>query len=131
MQIKVRDHDTGDLANDLADITRKARSDMVRTVREAGKVGNTVARDNARRTAGKHGKLYPRAFSWEMRSSLFGGAGVIAVEYGPDRGKRQGNMEFEFGSRNSPPHLDLARSADLMGPVLAGEVSRLPDKWFW
>lgn len=131
MRITVGDHNTGDLANDLAGIAKRARKDMVLTVREAGKVGNTVARDNARRTAGTHGKLYPRAFSWEMVGSLFGSGGAIAVEYGPDRGKRQGNMEFEFGSRNQPPHLDLNRSADLMGPVLAGEVRRLPEKWFW
>jgi hypothetical protein len=27
----------------------------------------------------------------------------------------QGGMSFEFGSRNQPPHLDLNRSADIIG----------------
>jgi hypothetical protein len=59
------------------------------------------------------------------------GSTVIQGEYGPDIAHPQGGMSFEGGSRNQPPHNDLAKSADLIGPAFQGEVHRLPDKWFW
>lgn len=124
-------HDIGGLERDLATIARRVGPDMRATVRRATIAGNDVARSNARRTAGAHGKLYPKAFSWDTGSAHgFGGAAYIG-EYGPDAARPQGNMSFEGGSRNQRPHNDLAKSADLMGPALAGEVRRLPDKWFW
>lgn len=123
-------HTLGDLERDMRRIPRMVVADMRDVVREAAIVGNTVARDNARRTAGTHGKLYPRSFTWEMRHSLFGGAGFVA-EYGPVVGRRQGGMSFEFGSRNQPPHLDLNKSADLVGPAFAGEVRQKIGTWFW
>lgn len=125
-------HDIGDLANDCASIARGARKDMVKVVREGIKVGASVARDNAKRSSGKHGKHYPKSITAEMNGIVsFGGAAGISGEYGPDIARPQGGMSFEFGSRNQPPHLDLARSADLIGPSFAQEVSRLPDRWFW
>ena len=39
-----------------------------------------------------------------------------------DVAKPQGDMSFERGSRNQPPHLDLNRSADVIGPQL-GQVA--------
>lgn len=125
-------HGIDDLASDMAGIARGARRDMVKVVREGIKVGASVARDNAKRTAGKHGKHYPRSITSEMYGVVeFGGAAGIAGEYGPDSSKPQGGMSFEFGSRNQPPHLDLARSADTIAPAFLGEVRRLPDGWFW
>lgn len=125
-------HDIDDLANDMASIARGARKDMVDVVREGIRVGASVARDNAKRTAGAHGKHYPKSITSEMHGIVsFGGAAGISGEYGPDSAKPQGGMSFERGSRNQPPHLDLARSADLIGPSFGQEVSRLPGKWFW
>lgn len=129
MRVRVH-HTLGDLERDLRQIPTKARKDMRAVVRQAAITGNTVAKDNARRSSGRHGKLYPRSFTWEMRGSLFGGAGFIA-EYGPDASRPQGGMSFEYGSRNQPPHLDLARSADLIGPAFAQEVRGKIDGWFW
>ena len=123
-------HTLGDLERDARKIPRQAVKDMRAVGREATITGNTVARDNARRTAGRHGKHYPKAFDWETRGSLFGPAGFVG-EYGPNPGRRQGRMSFEGGSRNQPPHLDLAKSADLIGPALAQEVRRKLDSWFW
>lgn len=123
-------HTINDLASDLRRIPDIARRDMRAVVREAAIVGNTVAKDNARRTAGAHGKHYPKAFTWEMRGSLFGGAGFVA-EYGPDANRPQGGMSFEEGSRNQPPHHDLAKSADLIGPSFAQEVRQRMGGWFW
>lgn len=127
----VVEHSIGDLADDMASIAVRAVKDMRATVREAVIVGNTVAKDNARRTAGKHGKHYPRAMSWEMTSFYGFGGGTIVGEYGPESGKPQGDMSFEGGSRNQPPHNDLAKSADLIAPAFLGEVRRLPERWFW
>jgi hypothetical protein len=116
----------------MADIPARAKIDMRSTVREGIKVGNSLAKDFAKSSAGAHGKRYPNAFSTEMRPTFSGfGTSIISGEYGPDIAKPQGGMSFEFGSRNQKPHLDLARSADIVGPALAGEVRRLPDRWFW
>jgi hypothetical protein len=131
MKIRV-DHDIDDLANDLAGIVPRAIRDLRSTVRQAAIVGNTVAKDNARRTAGKHAKLYPRTFSWEMATFYGFGGGEIVAEYGPEaHGQGLLASYLEHGTRNNPPHNDLAKSADLMGPALQGEVRRLPDRWFW
>lgn len=125
-------HGIDDLAADCRKIATTARKDMVRVVREGIKVGNSVAKDFAKESAGAHGKHYHRAFSAEMHGIVsFGGTAGISGEYGPDAAKPQGGMSFEFGSRNQPPHLDLARSADIIGPAFVGEVRRLPDGWFW
>lgn len=121
----------GDLERDLREIAPKAKAEFQGVVREAVKVGNTVARDNAKRSSGAHGKLYPRAFSAQMNrgGGLFGN--TYSGEYGPDTAKPQGGMSFEYGSRNQKPHLDLARSADLIGNALPGEVNAVLDRLFW
>lgn len=121
-----------DLASDTRKVATGARTDMRRVVRNGIRVGNDVAKGYAKRSAGAHGKHYHRAFSAEMHESLFGsGAATISGEYGPERGKRQGDMSFEGGSRNQPGHRDLARSADLIGGSFGQEVAGLPAEWFW
>jgi hypothetical protein len=121
-----------DLERDMKGVIRKVPGDLKRTVREGARVGNDVARENARRSSGTHGKLYPKAFTSEARPPFRGfGTSIYSSEYGPDIAMPQGGMSFEGGSRNQPPHNDLAKSADLMGPALAGEVRRLPESWFW
>lgn len=124
-------HHIRDLANDLGAISRRAQPDMIRLVREGVKVGNMLAKDFARESAGRHGRRYPGAFSAEMQP-VTGGFGVyrVAGTYGPDAAKPQGNMEFERGSRNQKPHLDLARSADIIGPALVKETGDMIDGWF-
>lgn len=124
-------HGIGDLARDLKRIPKRARRDMRQVVRQVAVVGNQVAKDNARRSSGKHGKHYPDSFKADGPvPSLFGGAGFSA-EYGPVASKKQGAMSFEHGSRNQPPHHDLAKSADLIGPTFAQEVRGRMDDWFW
>lgn len=125
-------HGIDGLERECSDIARSARKGMVGVVREGIRTGASLARDNAKRSAGSHGKHYPRSITSEMNGVVeFGGTAGISGEYGPDISKRQGGMSFEFGSRNQPPHLDLARSADVIAPAFYGEVRRLPDRWFW
>lgn len=124
-------HGIDDLADDMVAIARRVRPDMRGVVRDGIRAGADLARTNARRTAGKHGKHYPKAITAEMHTGggLFGN--MISGEYGPDASRPQGGMSFEFGSRNQPPHLDLARSADVIGPAFERSVRDQIDEWFW
>lgn len=117
-------HDIDDLASDMAAIPPKAAGGFARVVRSNAEQGNRLARGFAKQSAGAHGKHYPNAMSTERR-------GPFEWEYGPDAGKPQGGMSFERGSRNQPPHLDLARSADIVGPQLANDASDVIDGLFW
>lgn len=114
----------GDLAADLRNITVVSARDMADTVKTNAESGQRLARGFAKSSAGAHGKHYPKSITTEA-------LGPMKWEYGPDASMPQGGMSFEFGSRNQPPHLDLARSADIVGPRFAREVGRLPDRWFW
>jgi len=121
--------DLSDLVADFKTMRAEARPKMRNVVREGVKAGTVLAKDNAERSAGEHGKWYPKAITGEMTPSLFGN--LIAGEYGPERGRMQGEMSFEFGSRNQKPHLDLARSADIIGGSLAREAREMLDDLFW
>ena len=126
MRVIVESHGLDDLAEDMARITTTARKDMIGVVREGIKVGAADMRDRARRKAGPHGENYYKRISAEMK--LFGALGLIAGEYGP-----VGEPKTEFvgvGFRHGH-NTDVNQSADLIGPAFAGEVRRLPDKWFW
>ena len=92
-----------------------AKFAAVRTVMDS--MGEAFARqwaDNARETAGEHGKHYPDSITADRIVSL----GGIAVDVGPDKSRRQGGMGlgFEFGSQNQPPHLDGLRAQDAIAP---------------
>ena len=123
MRIVVHDG-IGDLADDIAAIPPRAQLDFADVVRSNAYKGNRIARDFAKQSAGKHGKLYPRSFSTESRS-------LTSWEYGPDSSMPQGGMSFEYGSRNQKPHLDLNKSADIIGPQFAKDVGDVIDGLFW
>lgn len=116
------------LESDMKDIAKRSDREMRSTVHDGLKAGNRVARDSAKRTAGAHGKHYHKAFTVEMHP---GGMGHYSGEYGPDESMPQGGMSFERGSRNQPPHLDLAKSADAIQAAFPRKVSKLVDGWFW
>lgn len=94
---------------------RDLRDGLDDAVSTTAREGNNIAKGLARKTAGAHGKRYPSSFY----AARLGHADYI---YGPTSGKAQGGMSFEFGSRNQPPHLDLAKSADIIGTRLAMRV---------
>jgi hypothetical protein len=72
-------------------------------------------RENAKDTAGSHGKLYPRTIGFDGPTQR--GTGRYVATVGPDASLPQGGMSFEFGSINQDPHLDGNRAAD-------GELTR-------
>lgn len=130
--IRVDYSGVSDLARDLTRIPPGMPKQLQSVVRDGAKAGNTLARDFARRSAGTHGKLYPRTFSTNVaRPGSFFGVGRYSAEYGPDASRPQGNMSFEWGSRNQRPHLDLNKSADIIGGSLAQEVRALLGDQFW
>lgn len=127
MRVRVINH-LDDLTSDLRKIAVRSHADMVGVVRDGIRLGSQEARRFAKRSAGEHGKHYPRSITWEIKTQSFG---AIIGEYGPDPALPQGGMSFEHGSRNQPPHNDLKKSADLIGPAFAREVRELPSRWFW
>lgn len=131
MRVRVT-HDIGDLANDCVAVIRKLPREAQAVVNEGARAGNMLARDFARGSAGKHGKHYPNSMTTEAGRAFRGfGAAVFSAEYGPVLGRKQGGMSFEYGSRNQPPHLDLNKSADIVGPALPGEARRMLERLFW
>lgn len=125
-------HTLDGLEDDLRAMPRKEAREMTAVVRDGARIGNQLAREHARRTARKHGKHYPNAMTPETKKPFVGfGAAVYSAEYGPVVGRPQGEMSFEFGSRNQPPHFDLATSADMVGPALVPEVRDALDRMFW
>lgn len=119
-----------DLARDLNTVAREGRRGMIRVTRESVREGANIARMLAFHSANRHhpgaghGKHYWRAITPEMRLPTNG-------EWGPEIDKKQGDMSFEEGSRNQPPHLDMLRSADLEVPKWEKRVSDMVDGLFW
>lgn len=71
-------------------------------------------RKNARRTAKKHGRRYPRTITTEQVPV----ADAIEWTVGPESMLPQGGMGrgFEFGSVHQPPHLDGTGAAVIEEP---------------
>jgi hypothetical protein len=128
MRVRVTEH-LGDL---IATFEKAAVDGPVKfrgVVKEGIRVGNIVAKDFARESAGAHGKLYHRAFSAEMHRG--GAPHVYSGEYGPNPALPQGGMSFEWGSRNQPPHQDLNKSADIIGPAMVRETRDAVQELLW
>lgn len=122
MRVRVR-HRIDRLADDYANLPPRAAEGMARLVRENADLGRDLARALARESAGAHGKHYHKAITSE-------GTGMFEAEFGPDEAKPQGGMSFERGSRNQPPHNDLAQAADAVLPAMAADVRKLITRLF-
>lgn len=117
MSVHIDSSQIKELAVSFDRVPNRATHDVAKVVERTAKHGNTVAQGFATSSAGSHGKWYPRAFEAES-AGLLG----LSWRYGPVATRRQGGMSFEFGSRNQPPHLDLAKSADLIGLTFSRDV---------
>lgn len=124
MGVSIESAGIHDLASDCQRIPLGATRHADRAVGAVARDGQKIARANARRNSGTHGKHYPRSITAERKA-------LAQWEYGPDAAMPQGGMSFEFGSRNQPPHLDLAKSADVIGPTLAKRVGDAIQDAFW
>lgn len=125
-------HGIGDLARDLSRVPPELYRKGTRVVAKNARDGGMTARRIAKWTAGAHGKHYPKAITWDRGRAFLGfGGGQMVAEYGPDSSRPQGGMSFEDGSRNQPPHNDLAQSRDLIRPAFHRDVDHLIDDLFW
>lgn len=112
MEIRVTG-DVSDLAADLKMLATRTRPEMSKVVRDAAQNGNRHARAFASEQHTMWSDVdadYPAAFTVEAITPL-------KFEYGPDASRPQGSKAsgYEFGSINQAyPHLDLARSADIV-----------------
>lgn len=112
------------LADNLADVPRKAVPALRAGMTEAGE---TVARswqNSARRTHDSHAKHYPESIDSEILS----GFGTVGVEIGPNRASKQGFLGYilEFGGEKSPAYLlGAAALAAAEGPTERAIVQAL------
>lgn len=135
MKVTVR-HTLRDFEDDQKDVAKRADRDMKACVRDGAKAGNEIAKAYAREKngPGSHAKYYPGTFAASAVRSFSGfGGSAYQAEYGP-LARGQGILApiLETGDRSeNAPQMNLARSADRIGPSFAQEVRRLPDGWFW
>lgn len=135
MKVSVH-HTLRDFADDQKDVAKRADRDMRATVREGARAGNEIAKTLAREKnpPGSHSKQYPGTFAASPVRGFSGfGGSAYQAEYGP-LARGQGILApiLENGDRSAnAPQMNLARSADRIGPSFAQEVRGLPDKWFW
>lgn len=129
MRVRVR-HSIDRLADKYEEIPVKAVRGMIDIVQDNIDLGRDLSKSLARESAGTHGKHYPKAITSEMHggSGLFGN--TYSGEWGPDSARPQGGMSFENGSRNQPPHNDLAQAADRVGASAAADVRILLTRLF-
>lgn len=107
------------LAGDLAEVGAKAVPAVRAGMQSAGEMFAETWASNARATSGEHGVHYPASITAELVFDL----GGVSVDVGPESGRPQGGMSFEFGSQNQPPHLDGLRA---LGPADT-KLTRLSD----
>ncbi|GAA4120490.1 hypothetical protein GCM10022215_24180 [Nocardioides fonticola] len=121
----------GFLEQDLREIGRSYPKRAQKAVNASAQVGNRIARRYAEKSAGAHGVHYPRAFaSRALPAVRLSVANRFAAEYGPLAAAKQGDMSFEEGSRNQPPHRDLARSSGFAADVLLDRTRAVVDELF-
>lgn len=108
------------LAVNLGDIPVEAAVRVRAVFQEAAGDLKNRWRENAKQSAGTHGRLYPNSITYSTTIGLAG----IEAEIGPESGRPQGGMGpgFEFGSVNQPAHLDGQRAADEVIPHLERRI---------
>lgn len=109
--------DLRELARDLRDAARGS-AEVAHDVVKRGAVNiKKDWRANARRSAGRHGRIYPASIGFDITPR---GADVAVAVIGPDKGLPQGALGnlIEFGSVNNPPHNDGGRALRAEDPKL-------------
>lgn len=81
-------------------------------------------RANARQTARKHGKHYPRSIGFDIAPY---GPDIVMATIGPDKAGPQGALGnlLEYGSVNNPPHNDGGRALAAELPRFAAQMELL------
>lgn len=99
------------LASDLAQVGPKAVPALRASMQGVGDAFALAWQGNARETAGKHGRKYPPTITAELAFTV----STVAVDVGPEAsGQGMLGRILEFGTVNSPAHLDGLRALDTM-----------------
>ena len=114
-------HTIGDLERDLRSASERFPARVTDLVYSTARDGQKFARRFATKSARRHGIHYPNSIQLTPR-------GNFAAEYGPDPSRPQGGMSFEYGSRNQPPHLDIAQSFDIAQARFATRIDQTLDE---
>jgi hypothetical protein len=124
-------HTIGDLAADLSRIPVTFNAKAPKVVAKVAREGNRIAKGFAQDQHTMNSSIdvpYHKSFTAEQ-------LGPTLWEYGPiDDGIKHGGSQatgYEFGSRNQPAHLDLARSRDIVSYRLGEAAESLIDRLFW
>ncbi|WP_370290244.1 hypothetical protein [Nocardioides sp.] len=126
MRISVDYSGITDLRDDLAALPRRASNDVRRAVRHASIVGNRIAKDEARAKSGPHGRNYFKRIKVDApRGSVMG---WWSAEYGPTGVPKS---EFVGAGFRHGTNTDLDISAARAGEILARDVRKAMDSWFW
>lgn len=118
-----------ELIRDLNAAAREARPTAADVVKRGAVNIKREWRANARASAGKHGRRYPSAVSFELnRTTAMGAVATIGPELGA-----QGSLGFlETGSVNNPPHNDGKRALDAELPRFEEELTKaLAERLLW
>ena len=107
-----------ELSTNFGTIAKGTTPAMIKVYDQAGDDLADDWRGRARISSGEHGRHYPESIDTERIIST-----DIAVEIGPNPTKPQGQMAFESGSANQPPHPDGQNAADRMIPLIQRRVS--------
>lgn len=115
------------LPDDIEDSAQRTAEKAYPLVKEFATKLRNDWRKNARATARRHGKHYPRSITAEQKHSLEG----PEWEVGPEVGLPQGGMGrgFEYGSVHQPPHLDGARAAVGVEASFAAAAKKIADEF--
>lgn len=108
------------LARSIPRIRRDARAV---TMRGAVNVKDNW-RNNARQTAGKHAKHYPRSVGFDIAAY---GPDLWMATIGPDKAGPQGALGnlLEYGSVHNPPHNDGGRALATELPLFLAQMELL------
>lgn len=129
MRVNVSYSGLRDLESDLGKIPVQLRREAPKVVRKNIKEGNRLAKGFASEQHTMFGDTdieYPPSFTTEMTGKTTG-------MYGPDAAIGDGSQAsgYEFGSVNSPPHYDLARSVDAIVPEFHLDTEDMLGDLFW
>jgi hypothetical protein len=115
------------LERHLARVIPRARRDARAVVRRGAVNIKKDWKANARSTAPKHAKHYPRSISFDVNNY---GPDIIMAIIGPDKGGPQGALGnlLEYGSVKNPPHRDGGRALDVEEPRFDAQMALIADR---
>lgn len=127
MSVAVDSRELRRLAADLGRVPFRLVPEVEAVVRRGAHNVKEGWRENARRTAGRHAKLYPNSITYDSELGRFG---TISYVVGPDKTKPQGALGnlLEFGSSRNPPHHDGQRALDVEAPKYEAALGALAGR---